>query len=689
LRGGEGGSDWLSGEAGNDIYLWGVGEGNTTIDNYEYYSNRYTDTVKLLDGTTPSNVRVSNDIRHIYLTLTDTNEYLVIHYSRMYDSRRIDLVEFNDGTTWPIEKVMELSLQATPGNDVIYGYETDDYLSGLDGTDTLYGASGNDTLVGGPGSGDYLKGDSGNDKYLWTKGHGNTTIDDYDTSSITTGILEFGEGVLPTDISVKNDTSNLYLTVGSNREIITIKGFTKSVHSQIDSVQFSGGEIWSKEDLKRLSMIGTDLDDVINGYSTDDNISGGLGNDKLYGGGGNDTISGGEGNDYLKGGPGSDIYLWSIKDGDTTIDDYDTSNVAINVLVMGEGVIPSDLTVTTNTVHLFLFHVPSGKRITITNFTSSENYQISEIRFHDGTVWDTLALKNMAMTPTDGNDVLVGYSTDDTIVGLSGIDNIYGQGGNDILRGGPDGLDYIAGGRGIDTYLWGPGDGNLKVNADTYYVDTERDRFRFLEGVSPSDVKVTNSNYHIYFNILPTGNYVEIYLFRATSRRLDNVTFADGTVWDTAKIMELAMQGTDGDDVIYGYEDNDVINGLGGSDKIYGGEGDDTLNGGPGGNTFMKGESGNDTYLWNLGEGGARIDDYATDSGNTTDVLRFGEGITPDQVTLRVGTSDDVIITVGDTYIYLENFLIDARYQITRVEFTGGTVWDANYIIENLYESAQ
>ena len=54
------------------------------------------------------------------------------------------------------------------------------------------------------------------------------------------------------------------------------------------------------------SFIGSDSDDVLDGFDGDDEIAGGAGNDILSGNRGNDTLKGGSGNDNIKGGGGDD-----------------------------------------------------------------------------------------------------------------------------------------------------------------------------------------------------------------------------------------------------------------------------------------------------------------------------------------------------------------------------------------------
>ena len=86
-------------------------------------------------------------------------------------------------------------------------------IEGTAGNDVLWGRNDfNDTLVGGKGD-DVLRGDSGNDTYVWNIGDGNDTIrDDQGWETIA-----FGEGITPKSVFVERDWINLYFNIGGER----------------------------------------------------------------------------------------------------------------------------------------------------------------------------------------------------------------------------------------------------------------------------------------------------------------------------------------------------------------------------------------------------------------------------------------------------------------------------------------
>lgn len=193
-------------------------------------------------------------------------------------------------------------------------------------------------------------------------------------------------------------------------------------------------------------LVGTFLDDTLNGLG---------GNDTLVGFPGNDTLDGGTGADFMAGGEGNDLYYV-----DNTLDRVEES--------VGQG---NDVAVTT---------------ISYTLPANVERLAISA-RF-DNT------------TPTDGtgnelDNLLTGNGAQNALRGLAGNDNITGNGGNDTLDGGV-GSDRMEGGEGDDTFIVdNAGDvvvenanqGNdLVVSSLSYTLGANLERLT-LDGTTPID----------------------------------------------------------------------------------------------------------------------------------------------------------------------------------------------------------
>ncbi|WP_303766210.1 calcium-binding protein, partial [Ruminococcus flavefaciens] len=107
-------------------------------------------------------------------------------------------------------------------------------------------------------------------------------------------------------------------------------------------------------------------------------------------------------------------------------------------------------------------------------------------------------------------------------------------------------------------------------------------------------------------------------------------------------------------------------------DTMYAYSGDDTLEGGKGNDTLYGGY-GDDTYIFNIGDGADVINEQ--EAGSTADRILFGEGISPEDITVA-RDGDDMILHIGDNgdsirivwnYAYKD-------YQIEKFEFADGTV---------------
>ncbi|MCW5607441.1 MAG: hypothetical protein KIT26_05180, partial [Nitrosomonas sp.] len=566
LRGGGGKNDHLRGDRGNDTYLFALGDGDISINNS--YGDVDHDVLRFIAGISPEDVTAARNQNNLNLTVQTTGEVVSVtnyFYGGITGPYLIDTIEFSNGTGWDVSMIRSMVIQSTAGNDNLTGFETDDTIDGLagddiiagaggndhlsgsdgndtltggegddillggagndslhgtqgndildggDGTDTLFGGDGDDILRGGAGANDHMRGDAGNDTYLFAAGEGNTSIDNYDTGN-SHDVLRFLEGITPADIVVSRNTQHLFLTLQSTGEKITVNNyFYQDTNSSyiLDAIEFSDGASWDTVIVRQMVLTGTAGNDTMYGFATDDTIDGLGGNDTINGGDGNDTLSGGSGNDYLQGGSGNDLlyggdgtdtiyggtgddildggagnndtligdagndtYLFAAGDGNTTISNYDTGTKNRNdVLLFDAGITPGNVLVSRVGNDLKLTVQGTGEVVTVQNhFIISNQYMLNAVEFADGTRWDSTTLALMVLTGTEGNDNIIGFATDDTINGLGGNDTLRGDGGNDIINGG-DGTDTIYGGNWddilfgmrcrqrvcwapCDTYLW-------------------------------------------------------------------------------------------------------------------------------------------------------------------------------------------------------------------------------------------
>ncbi|MDB9526967.1 VWD domain-containing protein [Oscillatoria sp. CS-180] len=151
------------------------------------------------------------------------------------------------------------------------------------------------------------------------------------------------------------------------------------------------------------------------------------------------------------------------------------------------------------------------------------------------------------------------------------------------------------------------------------------------------------------------------------------------------------IEGTPGNDTLFGDPFDNVLRGFEGDDQLYGFERDDEITGGPGndlleggiGNDILDGGEGNDTYVYGLGDGFDTIDDF----GDSTDALFFESSVDKYTLIFQRNSNDptDLDITTpieGDLIRILGQF--GALRGVEFFRFADGTEISANTIEKEL-----
>jgi Ca2+-binding RTX toxin-like protein len=443
-------------------------------------------------------------------------------------------------------------------------------------------------------------------------------------------------------------------------------------------------------------LVGGAGDDILQADAGNDVLTGGTGNDSLYGGDGNDLLNGGAGDDVLMGGAGSDTYVWGRNSGNDVISDSGADvNTDTDVLDLST-LNPADVWLRRSGNDLNLTIKDSGELLVVHGQFQTYNADntIEQFKFADGTVWNTQQVYLQTLISTAGDDVIGGLAPDDTIDGGDGNDQISGGDGNDTLSGGNGadqlngdagndildggaGDDVLRGGAGSDTYRWYRGGGNdtivdagADVNSDTDTVE--------LIGLNPGDVLLRRNGEQLLVTIKDTGEILTIEgNFRTVNadNTIEQLKFADGTVWNKDQMYLQTLAGSNGADVLLGLETDDVINGGDGNDTINGAGGNDTLDGGAGDDLLMGG-AGSDTYRWYRGGGNDTVDDAAIDSNTDTDTIEL-TGLNLSDVTLSKN-ANQLLITIKDSGEVLTVFGQFSPYgdghAIEQLKFADGTV---------------
>jgi Ca2+-binding RTX toxin-like protein len=231
---------------------------------------------------------------------------------------------------------------------------------------------------------------------------------------------------------------------------------------------------------------------------------------------------------------------------------------------------------------------------------------------------------------------------------------------------GGQGNDTLIGTGGGNTYLYSLGDGTDTL-IDTSVADgyAAFNKIVFGAGITPDQIKLSMGSLKIQVGDDP-NDAIHIENFNPDdvhgSRVIDSFEFADGTVLTYDQLLERGfdIEGTEWDDGLTG---TDV------DDRIAAHEGDDWIEGG----------AGNDTYLFNLYDGY----DTVYDAEGVNDAVRFGEGITLDNISIqRDGQNLWIVPNDGYGQLTLQNFVDQENNCIERFEFADGTVLSAQEMLD-------
>jgi Ca2+-binding RTX toxin-like protein len=409
---------------------------------------------------------------------------------------------------------------------------------------------------------------------------------------------------------------------------------------------------------------GDQQDNVLHGGPRPDLINGWGGNDALYGDDGDDTLDGGAGSDTLDGGRGSNTFRFGYGDGLDKIEAGFTMDAGRNVLLLDADVAPQALRLSQVGPDLMV-HLDGGPdMIMVRGFfervgipgASVWRAPLGEIRFADGTRWDTAAIQ-ARLTLADatllvlggaddtahglaldggggddrldadgaallvggaGNDTLHGSAHADVLQGGSGDDVLEGGAGNDVLDGGA-GNDLLDGGGGYDRVRFGHDSGQDSIAAAPMGADAALliDMAAGVQAATLRFLRAGAGGADLLIELPLSGAQLTVKDYFSTARAVA-LQFADGSVLDNDMVGQRAagahapasVSGGAGSDVLHAPAPGGIVRGEGGDDLVYGGAGDDLLSGSEG-NDLLDGRAGNDVV-----DGGAGDDHIVASAGD-------------------------------------------------------------------------
>ncbi|MFC7535911.1 Ig-like domain-containing protein [Sphingomonas sp. GCM10030256] len=435
-------------------------------------------------------------------------------------------------------------------------------------------------------------------------------------------------------------------------------------------------------------VLGGNDDDVALGGHGDDVVSGDLGNDQVYGGTGNDIVTGGLGDDIVVGGHGDDVFRYNRGDGrDTIIDEYagtwevvwqngvwqngysvdaegnvfkggvqvgtrdwdgtwdyneygsfktlqrliepatgpKVTNSGVDTLEFGVGIDPADLVFKREGDNLRIIvnagaAAETGDELLLKEwfrpiadnpwtlrdierfaFVSVGEVEVGAMALHGGTDGaDEIVATGMRaawITGGSGDDRLTGTAQDDILAGNGDADRLTGGGGSDVLFGG-EGDDHLSGGAGAADQLIG-GSGHDVAS----YSEVGGDHVLILDEA---------------FAAQRTGE-------------------AAGDVYDSIE----GIEGSQGNDRIYGDEFDNSFDGAQGNDVIHGGASDDLY--------IMKRGMGHDVFvdrLFSLEVNGSTVDAVIAAGDAGADTIELDSNLSLSDLNF-VRTGSDLEIWIG------------------------------------------
>ena len=596
-------------------------------------------------------------------------------------------------------------------NDLLDGGADDDYLDA---------SLGNDLLIGGTGD-DLIWGDIGNDVILFNRGDGRDRVGSYASEVVAPALrpdtLSLGGGIRYSDLALKNFfDADLHLETGQGEAVdlylwywdadedkavstlqIVIEGTADYDPQSADPMVNQKVQRFDFRELVRQFEAAAVLDPTIQSWSLENALP------SAYLGGSDTAAIGGD-LAYLYATQGEYDHLPLQRVNNTLTDasfgllqnfspelladinapapaqptlDLGSGRQTLSnpglrtTLQVGAGIVPTDITVTRDTVDLLITHSNQTDEVRVQGWYANGNGQFLQMQFDDGSVISPRALSQAGLTVSapDAGGTLVGlWNQPNTLIGGAGNDVVTGGVADDLINGGA-GNDTLNGGGGHDTYVFNPGDG----------VDTINDVARPSAGnsvVFGAGISYTSSFSlglgSLLLRVGDQGDEIHLTNFDQSDvygpRTVESFTFADGTTlsYDQLLARGFDLFGTAGDDTITGTNITDRIDGLAGNDTLLGGAGSDTYLFGPGSRQDV------------IREAAATGDvDTLQVLANPADVIVTREN--NDIVVNLTATSDRVAI----------DWFTDPAARIEQVSFTDGTVWNGAALEAQIQEINQ
>jgi Ca2+-binding RTX toxin-like protein len=466
------------------------------------------------------------------------------------------------------------------------GNSLDNVMRGSSGPDNLVASLGNDTLYGGPGD-DFLQGQEGNDHYRFARGDGVDTIIDFEGLDT----LHFLAGIAPADLVWETVGADVHIAIQGTADKVILRNWMAAA-DRLDRIAFCDGTVLDRIAIEALAAgnrapvlaepiadhatledeaylfavpAGTfadpDPQDVLSyaaALADGSPLPGWLAFDSASA-----VFSGTPENENV----GDYAIRVSAADpgGESAADEFVLTVTNVNDAPMLAQPVPDFAVVAGEAFGFSLaadtfVDVDAGDVLAYAATLADGSPLPEWLAFDTATLSfsgaapgidacgcrsvDAIERLDLRVTATDSagaaaigefalliaNDApagehLVGTKRKDVLIGTDCGDVLEGLGGN----------DWLEGGKGADSYLYGWHDGHDRIRE----TGPDADALVFGEGITPAMARLRRHRDDLVVDIAgPNGSVTIEDWFESPERRVESLRFADGTVWDEARILE-------------------------------------------------------------------------------------------------------------------------------------------------------
>ena len=512
------GSDAMAGGAGDDVYVFGFGDGQDSV-----FDAAGADKIQFGAGVTKDQVSFAIYGEDLVARLSTGDSLVILHGA---SDAPVETFVFGGGETMTLNDVRAL-INAGVNHD---GQDVLDYTA-RPTTSFVDATRGNDHI--------YLNGQT----LVFHAGDGFDRIEqggEWNTrqaSAIEFADLSWSQASLRHSDASEND---LILAFPSSGDQLQLAGALNGGLSL--TLRFADGKTLDVSELKSAYMAAqaTSGDDIVLGSARAD------------------MLTGGAGRDWLMGQDGGDTYVFSAGDGADTIRDdailSGADTLRIHHYTSDQAILARDGD------SLDIAFAGSSDNIRILDtLTNDHGAGVETIVFDNGVSWSMADVRQklLAAAQTDGADTILGYRWDD------------------VLSGGK-GNDYLHGGDGDDTYVFNAGDGVDTIRDDWWAGD---DTLR-IHGIASAAAHLAARGDDLIITFEGSSDQINVLgsLINDHGAGVDHIVFDDGASWSMvdARAHLAPVLGGDGADALMGSVVADTLIGGKGDDWLDGGEGADT-----------------------------------------------------------------------------------------------------------------